>query len=62
MNTSLPHPPPAPFLLQVPDDMKTETEYEGTVTFTNPLAINVTNGVIHLEGASVASAAVHEFG
>ena len=42
--------------------MKTGVEYEGTVTFTNPLAVNLTNGVVHVEGASVASADAHEFG
>lgn len=47
--------------ITVPEGMKTGTEYEGVAKFTNPLAINLTNGAIHLEGASVVSADVHEF-
>nr|KAG5704527.1 hypothetical protein BaRGS_003838 [Batillaria attramentaria] len=47
--------------IMVPDDMKVGKEYQAVVTFTNPLSINLTNGAIHIEGASVASADVHEF-
>ncbi|XP_076448843.1 protein-glutamine gamma-glutamyltransferase K-like isoform X2 [Babylonia areolata] len=47
--------------IAVPEEIKTGTDYEGTVKFTNPLNINLTGGVIHLEGASVVSADMHEF-
>lgn len=47
--------------ITVPDEMKTGLEYQATVTFTNFLSVNLTNAAFHLEGASVATSAVHEF-
>ncbi|KAL8619445.1 hypothetical protein ACOMHN_011796 [Nucella lapillus] len=47
--------------IKVPEGIKMGAEYEGIVKFTNPLSINLTNGSVHIEGASVISADVHEF-
>lgn len=45
--------------IAVPEEVKVDNEYEGTVSFTNPLAVPLTNVNITIEGASVTSADVY---
>ncbi|XP_025075960.1 protein-glutamine gamma-glutamyltransferase K-like [Pomacea canaliculata] len=47
--------------ITVPDYIKAGTSYRGTISFTNPLTINLINGVFHLESSSLLSAYKHEF-
>jgi hypothetical protein len=44
----------------VPDDITVSTDYQGTVTFTNPLSIPLTNASIGVEGSSLV-ADIHTF-
>lgn len=49
-----------PLQISVPDSVKSGVDEEGTVTFTNPLNITLTNASVHVEGSAVM-ATVHEF-
>jgi len=46
-----------PFLdIKVPEDIRAKQNSYGSVSFTNPLTVDLTHGLINLEGASVMSA------